>query len=182
MQVYTDKALFVIFFDGLEYGRDEDCRMNKKICKSVRIFVAVTMSIMLIGCNNTLEAKKDYNNDNKIANQKDHYYKNRSVLNTKDNTIDFTVASFDGRETLWSEEYEEEQEIQINIGLEITEGHGKLVHVDEDGTVTTIVECRPDSLVVKKSTYTVPMKKGKNKIKFVGYDCKDIALSMEIKK
>ena len=61
------------------------------------------------------------------------------------------------------------------------EGKAKLVQIDEDGNVSTVVECTPDSEVNELTTYSIQLKEGKNRLKFVGYDCKNVTFYMEIK-
>lgn len=46
---------------------------------------------------------------------------------------------------MWSADYDEDQEVRIKLYFTLAAGRAKLVHVDEDGNVTTIVECTPDS-------------------------------------
>ena len=53
--------------------------------------------------------------------------------------------------------------------------------IDEDGNVSTVVECTPDSEVNELTTYSIQLKEGKNRLKFVGYDCKNVTFYMEIK-
>ena len=55
------------------------------------------------------------------------------------------------------------------------------MQIDEDGNVSTVVECTPDSKVNELTTYSIQLKEGKNRLKFVGYDCKNVTFYMEIK-
>ena len=52
------------------------------------------------------------------------------------------------------------------------------MHVDEEGNVTTIMECSPETSNEEIVTKNVALKKGKNRLKIVGYDCKNIDLQM----
>ena len=63
----------------------------------------------------------------------------------------------------------------------LDEGKAKLVQIDEDGNVSMVVECTPDSEVNELTTYSIQLKEGKNRLKFVGYDCKNVTFYMEIK-
>lgn len=102
-------------------------------------------------------------------------------MNPSDDRVDLTVEEFDGRQTIWSKEYSQNQDVEIELTLTIVSGQVKLVHVDEDGNVSTLVECTSDSGVEQTTTYTVSMKEGRNRLKIVGYDCQYIDFSMEIK-
>ena len=88
------------------------------------------------------------------------------------------MKKFDGRQTLWTKTLEDDEEINIKIKLSLSEGTAKIVHVDGDGHVTTIIECTPDDCVEDDIVKTVSLKRGLNKIKIIGYGCKNIDLEL----
>lgn len=133
--------------------------------------------VILTGCSNTF-AKKEYYDADKIAETEDRYAKESSVLNPIDNGYSLEVKKYDGRQTLWTETLEESEDINVEIKLSLSEGTVKLVHVDEGGHVTTIIECTPDNCEEKSVTKKVSLKKGLNKIKIVGYKCENIDLEL----
>lgn len=51
-----------------------------------------------------------------------------------------------------------------------------MVHIDSEGNVTTVIECLPETPTDGFVTKTVSLKCGQNRLKIVGYDCKDIDL------
>ena len=67
----------------------------------------------------------------------------------------------------------------INVSLSLSKGQVKIVHIDKDGNVTTVIECTPDTSTDGFVTETVSLKNGKNRFKIVGYDCEDIDLKIE---
>lgn len=148
--------------------------------RKVRLLTIFMICAMLTGCNNDF-AERQYDSNAKIAESEDHYAKSGSVLNRYDDRVDMTVEKFDGRQTVWSKEYSENQDVEIELTLTLVSGKVKLVHIDDDGNVSTIVECTSDSGIEQTTTYTVSMKDGRNRLKIVGYDCQDIDFSMEIK-
>mgnify|MGYP003301025298 CR=1 FL=1 len=109
--------------------------MKKKIA-----LLCVFVCFCFAGCNNAF-AKQDYDSVEKIARQEDRYAKESSVFNPIDGGYSFEVSKFDGRETLRTWNLAETQDLEIEILCSLTNGQGKLVHVDADGNVTTIVEC-----------------------------------------
>jgi len=133
--------------------------------------------VILTGCGNTF-AKKEYYDTNKIAAAEDRYSKENSVFNPIDNGYSLEVKKFDGRQTLWTKTLEDDEEINIKIKLSLSEGTVKIVHVDGDGHVTTIIECTPDDCVEEDIVKTVSLKRGLNKIKIIGYGCKNIDLEL----
>lgn len=136
--------------------------------------------MLVTGCSNEF-AKTQYDSNDKIAEKSDRYLKSYSSTNSVGDSVTFTAGDFDGRETLWSRKYSEDQEVNVKITFTIASGKAKLVHIDDDANVSTIVECTSDSTVDEATTYIVTMKEGKNRFKLVGYDCEDVDLYMEIK-
>lgn len=133
--------------------------------------------VILTGCGNTF-AKKEYYDTNKIAAAEDRYSKENSVFNPIDNGYLLEVKKFDGRQTLWTKTLEDDEKINIKIKLSLSEGTVKIVHVGGDGHVTTIIECTPDDCVEEDIVKTVSLKRGLNKIKIIGYGCKNIDLEL----
>lgn len=143
------------------------------------MLAAALACVLLSGCSNNF-ARAQYNANDIIAENSNRYAKVLSVLNSLDDSVTFTAAKFDGRETVWSENYSEDTDVEIQITLSIDTGKVKLVHIDSDDNVTVIAECTPESSIENASTYTVNMKKGRNRFKVVGYDCTKLNFTMDI--
>lgn len=154
--------------------------IGKTNMRKVSLLTVFIICAMLTGCSNDF-AERQYDSNSKIAETEDSYAKSGSVMNAIGNSVDLTVEKFDGRQTIWSKEYSENQDVEIELTLTIASGQVKLVQVDADGNVSTIVECTSDSGIEQTTTYTVSMKEGRNRLKIVGYDCQYIDFSMEIK-
>lgn len=143
-----------------------------------RIILCISLlCLFLTACSNEF-ARREYDADEKIAQAGDRYAKQLSVFNPIDGGYSLTAAKFDGRETLWTESVEEDQEIEIDVSFQLTNGKAKLVHVDSDGNVTTVIECLPETSTDGFVTKTVSLKSGKNRLKIVGYDCEDVDLKI----
>lgn len=145
--------------------------------KKIKYAVLLVLCLGFLGCNNEF-AKEDYNNTEKIAASGDRYSKEMSVFNHVNGEYTLTVSKFNGRETLWTKSYKEECEVTLEASLVLSEGKAKLVHIDADDNVTTLVECTPETCSGEAVTVPVIMTKGKNRIKIAGYDCKDLELKM----
>ncbi|MBQ8800585.1 MAG: hypothetical protein IJZ55_13605 [Lachnospiraceae bacterium] len=145
--------------------------------KKVKYFLLVVLCLCLMGCNNEF-AKTEYNDSEKIAASGDRYAKEMSVFNHVNGEYSLTVSKFNGRQTLWTKSFKEEQEVSIDLSFVLSKGQAKVVHIDGDDTVTTVMECTPDTCTEETVTVSVTMKKGKNRIKIVGYDCEDLELKM----
>lgn len=145
--------------------------------KKLKVVLLVIFCLCLMGCNNEF-AKEEYDNAEKIAESGDRYAKEMSVFNTIDGGYSLTVSKFDGRETLWTKTLKEEQEVDIDFSFVLSAGKAKVVHIDADDNVTIVIECTPETSTEEYVTKTVTMKKGKNRLKIVGYDCEDLELKM----
>lgn len=134
--------------------------------------------VILAGCSNVF-AKKDYYDTNKIAAVEDRYAKRNSASNSNASGYLLNVEEFNGRETVWTKTLEKSEDINVEIKLSLTEGIVKIVHVDEMGNVTTIIECTPDNCV-ENTMKTVSLGSGINRIKVVGYRCRNIELKLSL--
>lgn len=148
--------------------------------KRARVLFFALLMCFCVGCNNEF-AKEDYDSTTMIAQEGDRYAKEGSIFNPIEGGYSFTVSKFDGRQTLWREEVKEEQEIPIDFTFTLSKGQAKVVHVDKDGNVTTVLECTPETVASGSVTKTILLKKGDNRIKVVGFDCKDMKLIMLFK-
>ena len=145
--------------------------------KKLKYVLLVILCLCLTGCYNEY-AETEYEDTEKIAATGDRYSKEISVFNHVNGEYILTVSKFDGRETLWTKSYKEASEVMLEVSLVLSEGQAKLVHIDEEDNVTTIVECTPENCAEEAVTVPVAIKKGKNRLKIVGYDCKDLELKM----
>ena len=135
------------------------------------------LCLLLTGCGNEF-ARREYDSNEKIAQIEDHYAKEVSVANSINGEYSLTVSKFDGRQTIWTETLEENQNMDIDFSFSISNGLAKIVHIDGDGNVTTVRECSPDTSTDGFVTKTISFKSGQNRLKIVGYDCKNIDLKM----
>lgn len=141
----------------------------------IRLVLILLFAFCFIACSNTY-AKEEYDSLEKLASQGDRYSKVGSVFNSIEGGYSFTVSKYDGRQTLFTWHLEEDIELSMEILCSLTDGTGKLIHVDADGNITTLVECDKDtSAAVIRS---ISLKQGRNDIKFVGYDCENVDLKM----
>lgn len=146
--------------------------------KCVLLFGALfcTLCMFVTACSNEFAAE-DYENNEKIS-QNDHYSKVMSVFNTMDGGYSLTADKFNGYETLWTKSLKEDTDLEIRLDLSLTRGQAKVVHIDSGDNVTKLVECTPDTSTDGYVSKTVSLKKGRNRLKIVGYDCDELDLKM----
>ena len=143
----------------------------------VLICSIVCLAIGLTGCGNEF-AKQEYNDAEKIAQIEDRYAKDNSFSNHIDGGYTLTVSKFNGRQTLWSKTLEKSAEIEIQFDFSISSGNAKVVYIDCNNNVTVLIECSQNDSNEQTATKTVSLTSGLNRLKIVGYDCKDIDLKI----
>lgn len=145
--------------------------------RKFRIVLVCLLCLMMTACSNEF-AKREYDSDEKIAQNADHYAKKVSVSKSINGEYSLTISKFNGRETLWEETIKENQDVEIDLDFSLSKGQAKIVYIDSEDNVTTVIECLPETSTDGFVTKTLPLKRGKNRLKIVGYDCEDIDLKM----
>ena len=147
--------------------------------KAITILV-VSLCLIMTGCSNEF-AEMEYDSVDKISKSEDRYAKGSSIFNTIDGGYELTLSKFDGRETLWSDTLDENGDIEVDFSFRLSNGQAKVVHIDDDGNVATIIECLPETSTDGFVTKRISLKSGLNRLKIVGYDCEDVELKMLFK-
>lgn len=147
--------------------------MKRAIC----VFAAVLLCLCGAGCSNEF-AKNEYDSAEKISEKSDRFAKAGAVYNQTDSGCTFTAEKFDGRETLWTETTDSAYCAYAEISMKLSDGTAKLVLIDGDGNITTLIECDPDEL--SGSAESVSFSEGTNRLRIVGYDCENIELTVQL--
>ncbi len=144
----------------------------------------LTMTIMMIslfvGCgNNTMS--KIYNDNSKIANVSDTFGLDQSK-ETIESGIYKGKLKLSGSGTIWAYKSNTDFDLQVPYALSVNSKKAKIVLISPDNTVVNLVE-NTDKVTIKGATsLTVPIKKGNNRIKVVGYEKADIDIELHIAK
>ena len=147
--------------------------------KAVTILI-ILLCMIMTGCSNEF-AEMEYDSIDKISKTEDRYAKEVSIFNTIEGGYELTISKFDGRETVWSDTLDENENIEVDFSFTLSKGQAKVVHIDDAGNVTTVIECLPETSTDGFVTKTISLKSGLNRLKIVGYDCKDVELKMLFK-
>jgi len=145
--------------------------------KKSGILLIMMLCIFVTGCSNKF-AENEYNSVEKIAEIEDRYAKESSTFNQIDGGYSLTVSKFDGRQTLWTDVLENSQSVEIEFSFKLTKGQAKIVHIDAEGNVITLIECTPETSTDGYVTETVSMTSGENRLKIVGFGCENIDLEI----
>ncbi len=148
--------------------------------RKILVIMTIIMITLLIGCGKNF-MDRVYNDDSKIANDSDTF-----GLDESDETIKEGVYKgkfkLSGSGTIWTYESDEDFDLQVPYTLSVKSGKAKIVSISPDNTVVTRVENTAKSSVEGNTTLTIPIKKGINRIKLVGYKKADIELELHIEK
>ena len=146
--------------------------------KKVFMIFGLCFCMLLTGCGNAY-AKQEYGSDELIAQEGDRYSKSVSVSNDTGSGFTYTASEFDGRETVWNKRFSSDRDMNVNLKISISAGSAKVVYIDPGDNVTVITELSEDS-TERDISETISFKKGRNRIKLVGYDCKNVSIDGEI--
>lgn len=145
--------------------------------KKSYILLLLVWCMFMTGCSNKF-AENEYDSVGEMLKSEDRYAKENSIFNPIDGGYSLTVSKFDGRQTLWADTLKNNQSVEIQFLFALTEGRAKIVHIDAEGNVTTLIECTPETLTDGYITKKVSMTSGENRLKIVGYDCENIDLKL----
>ena len=81
---------------------------------------------------------------------------------------------------MWSKSYDSDRNILVSLKLTLESGTAKIVHIDSDNNVEVIAECDGGKINYDSVVYNILMSKGENRIKIVGYECKELNIDMNI--
>lgn len=149
--------------------------------KKIIAFIAMTTITisLLIGCSNNMD--KIYNDNSKIANEYDTF-----GLDKSDETIESGIykgkLKLSGSGTIWAYESSSDINLKVPYLLSVKSGKAKIVLISPNNTVLNLVENTDKATMKGTTSLTLPIKKGTNRIKLVGYKKADIDIKLHIEK
>lgn len=151
--------------------------MNFK--KRIILISMVSMIISLfIGCgNNSMDSI--YDDNSKIANESDSFGLDKSNETIETESYKGYVE-LSGSGTVWRYKSNEDFDLEITYNLSVNSGKAKIVLISPDGTVVTLVENTEKAIMEGETSITLPIKKGDNRIKIIGYKKADIDIKLHI--
>lgn len=150
--------------------------------KKLMLLLTVTVCILLSGCSNAF-AKEQYNDDQKIA-ASDHYAATMLKTTRTNAGCSLEASKLDGWITVWTYSSNEDMTVNANVSIGLKKGTAKIVHIDGNGNVSTLMEYESDGGSTDvtgegSADRTIRLSKGENKIKIAGYDCEVVEMSVE---
>jgi hypothetical protein len=144
--------------------------LKKKIASIITIAIVISL---LAGCSNksmiTYNATdKIYDDDSKICKEYDTFGMDGSNEKVGQGVYKGNLK-ISGDTTIWEYESDKDLDLEVPYSLSVKSGKGKIVLISPDNKVTTLIEKNNKAENEEKASITVPIKKGNNRIKLVGY-------------
>ncbi|ONI45501.1 hypothetical protein AN642_01505 [Epulopiscium sp. SCG-B10WGA-EpuloA2] len=151
---------------------------GNKVIKITAFVVVIVVLVWTTFC--TLSIDQIYYDDASIARFADSGIKRLAHQTSDGQQGNGSFATFIGKSTLWTYNVPEDMELEISCLLSVEKGLAKLVLINPDKTVITILESTPDTSSAEIITKTLLLKKGRNKIKLVATDKAEIIYELYI--
>ena len=114
---------------------------------------ALAAGIMITGCAFTMNpGKRFYDNEKGIAGQTNSY-------NLTNNTVSGSAEKMEGMDTIWNYTSPDDTEVTLSWKLSVSSGKAKLVLIDPDGNLSTLVECEASAGGEQNGSGTFEIKK-----------------------
>ena len=140
--------------------------------------VALAAGMMITGCAFTMNpGKRFYDNEKGIAGQTNSYNLTNYSGSQDDNTVSGSAEKMEGMDTIWNYTASDDTEVILSWKLSVSSGKAKLVLIDPDGNLSTLVECEASSDGEQEGSGTFEIKQGENRVKLVGAE--ETALEFE---
>ncbi len=139
-----------------------------------KMFIAALFCFALVlmaGCGSEADLSALYGDDAKIAKSADSSFADLSVYGGSDGELSMYAQGFTGTKTLWRYTAEKDGDVTFSYSLSVDKGaKAKLVLISPDGGVTVLLENTDNAVAGEIQSQTISVKKGKNRIKIVGYE------------
>lgn len=135
------------------------------------MFFVCFVMISIAGCGSDADRNAIYDDDAKIAKTADSHFSQLSVYNRENNKYNMSAQAFTGAKTVWSYTAKNEGDVTFSYLLSVSKGgKAKLVLITPNNEVIILSENADNTTTDEMQSQTISLKKGKNRIKIVGYE------------
>lgn len=144
--------------------------MKRSIQRGAAFLVLCFLAFWMTGCDAVTDI--DYNDAKTLAKSGDTYSRVNYSQTKNAKRVTASGEKFAGMDTLWRYQADEGEEAGLSFTLGVEKGKVKLVFINPDGEVITLVECQSEDgqAVTKSGEAPLKMQEGENRIKLVGED------------
>ena len=142
--------------------------MNKKTSRILILsFIIILMTVAIFNFNfNAI-----YDDESKITKNYNSCFSKSTNTKKFDSTIS-GILELSGMKKIWEYNSDSDEEVELTYNLSTHNGEIKLVLIEANSNLTTILENNNLRESNEIKTITFPVKKGQNRIKLVGRDAK----------
>ena len=146
--------------------------------KIKRWLAALAAGMLITGCSFAVNpGERFYDNEEGIAGETNSYNLTNYSGSQDDNTVSGSAEKMEGMDTIWNYTASDDTEVILSWKLSVSSGKAKLVLIDPDGNLSTLVECEASSDGEQEGSGTFEIKQGENRVKLVGAE--ETALEFE---
>jgi len=153
-------------------------KSNKRI---VLILMMSIISSLFMSCNNS-SVDNIYYDNSEIAKEYDTF----SLYDSDEQIVKEGSyrgnLKLSGSGTIWKYVSDKDTDLQVLYNLVVKDGNAKVVLISPDNNVVTITDNEEQITLDRMTSINVPIKKGTNRIKIVGYKNPNIKLELHIDK
>ncbi|MBU3811785.1 MAG: hypothetical protein H9893_09065 [Candidatus Niameybacter stercoravium] len=136
------------------------------------------ITFLCTGCSSN-KMEEVYMQDDKLTNEGDSY-----SLHKEEQCVEGQVYTgqleFEGVDTLWDYEAEEDMEVEVSYCLSVSHGKAKLVYIAPNDQTYIIVENKDRVKTDDLENAVLQIKKGRNRIKLVAMNKAQIDLKVKV--
>lgn len=142
------------------------------------VSIVVIALVVLTGCSSNYMSSI-YNDEEKLVSETNSYNLNESDQKIEEQKFSGTVE-FEGMDTIWTFNSEEDTEIDMKYLFKVTRGKAKLVLITPDESLITMIETSKNSELKDYAVNKIPVKKGLNRIRLVAANNAKIEFDINI--
>ncbi|WP_042274489.1 hypothetical protein [Faecalimicrobium dakarense] len=147
--------------------------------KRIMITGCIISALVINGCSANM--KSVYSSTNKISSNTNSFNLN-DESQTMDNQSYVGKLEFEGMDTIWTYNAENNEDVELSYLLSVAKGKAKLVLINSNGDIEIIIENKDNAQPTDMNSAKLSLTEGENRIKLVAQDNAQIELKFKISK
>lgn len=147
--------------------------------KKIMITGCIISVLAISGCSANM--KSIYSSTNKISSSTNSFNLN-DESQTIDNQSYIGKLEFEGMDTVWTYNAENNEDVELSYLLSVPKGKAKLVLINSNGDIETLIENKDNDEPTDMNSVILSLTEGENRVKLVAQDNAQIELKFNISK
>lgn len=155
---------------------------RKERTQTLGIVLCAMLVFYAVGCGKAPASPMAavYDNEEKLANPYSSYNLDGVKQEIDGTKMKGSYDKLEGMVLLWTYDTKKTGALDVTYRLTVTSGKAKLVYIDPDNQVSTIIECTPQSSMDDIAVLTLSLKEGLSRIKIVGAENTSVKFEISI--